>query len=129
IGYRSVARGLLRSRVVPGALSRLVFLHGEGPHRDLHSFPTRRSSDLKPLMPSKPPETGPEMTDAIAEPLRNSAMAIASVISGPRSEEHTSELQSREISYAVFCLKKKKMAAPGGTAATERPAWAPSESR
>ena len=27
----------------------------------------------------------------------------------PRSEEHTSELQSREtISYAVFCLKKKK---------------------
>src|SRR5213594_4647280 len=28
---------------------------------------------------------------------------------GPRSEEHTSELQSRTlISYAVFCLKKKK---------------------
>src|SRR5216110_3986715 len=28
---------------------------------------------------------------------------------GHRSEEHTSELQSRElISYAVFCLKKKK---------------------
>src|SRR3712207_8395517 len=24
-----------------------------------------------------------------------------------RSEEHTSELQSRNISYAVFCLKKK----------------------
>src|SRR3712207_8706543 len=24
-----------------------------------------------------------------------------------RSEEHTSELQSRQISYAVFCLKKK----------------------
>src|SRR5881396_4006911 len=28
----------------------------------------------------------------------------------PRSEEHTSELQSlRTISYAVFCLKKKKI--------------------
>src|SRR3712207_7382139 len=26
-----------------------------------------------------------------------------------RSEEHTSELQSRNISYAVFCLKKKKI--------------------
>src|SRR3712207_8758774 len=25
-----------------------------------------------------------------------------------RSEEHTSELQSRHISYAVFCLKKKQ---------------------
>src|ERR1043165_103111 len=30
----------------------------------------------------------------------------------PRSEEHTSELQSRGlISYAVFCLKKKRIAA------------------
>src|SRR3712207_8918803 len=28
---------------------------------------------------------------------------------GKRSEEHTSELQSRNISYAVFCLKKKKL--------------------
>src|SRR3712207_8137380 len=27
---------------------------------------------------------------------------------GPRSEEHTSELQHANISYAVFCLKKKK---------------------
>src|SRR3712207_9019765 len=26
-----------------------------------------------------------------------------------RSEEHTSELQSANISYAVFCLKKKKI--------------------
>src|SRR6056297_2678655 len=31
------------------------------------------------------------------------------VLGGERSEEHTSELQSlRRISYAVFCLKKKK---------------------
>src|SRR3546814_4418706 len=30
-------------------------------------------------------------------------------VSGDRSEEHTSELQSlMRISYAVFCLKKKK---------------------
>src|SRR3546814_4094562 len=30
-------------------------------------------------------------------------------LGGPRSEEHTSELQSlMRISYAVFCLKKKK---------------------
>ena len=33
----------------------------------------------------------------------------AGTIQPARSEEHTSELQSREtISYAVFCLKKKK---------------------
>src|SRR2546430_10622381 len=30
------------------------------------------------------------------------------VAAADRSEEHTSELQSQSISYAVFCLKKKK---------------------
>src|SRR2546427_6021423 len=29
-------------------------------------------------------------------------------VSGSRSEEHTSELSHSQISYAVFCLKKKK---------------------
>src|SRR5213076_3635044 len=34
---------------------------------------------------------------------------LATAITRPRSEEHTSELQSLPtISYAVFCLKKKK---------------------
>src|SRR3712207_8309050 len=33
--------------------------------------------------------------------------AVAAIVG--RSEEHTSELQSRHISYAVFCLKKKKI--------------------
>src|SRR3546814_2175075 len=34
---------------------------------------------------------------------------MAAVPAWPRSEEHTSELQSlMRISYAVFCLKKKK---------------------
>ena len=34
---------------------------------------------------------------------------MSGLVFEPRSEEHTSELQSREtISYAVFCLKKKK---------------------
>src|SRR3546814_1182490 len=52
-----------------------------------------------------------------AEPARVMALLISDVVgddpgtiaSGPRSEEHTSELQSlMRISYAVFCLKKKK---------------------
>src|SRR3546814_3101084 len=35
---------------------------------------------------------------------------LRSYLYGTRSEEHTSELQSlMRISYAVFCLKKKKM--------------------
>src|SRR2546426_6095075 len=36
------------------------------------------------------------------------AFASALASSALRSEEHTSELQSPCISYAVFCLKKKK---------------------
>src|SRR3546814_7751861 len=37
------------------------------------------------------------------------AIVDASVVVTNRSEEHTSELQSlMRISYAVFCLKKKK---------------------
>src|SRR3546814_9523208 len=35
--------------------------------------------------------------------------AVSAALAVPRSEEHTSELQSlMRISYAVFCLKKKK---------------------
>src|SRR3989475_4139317 len=36
------------------------------------------------------------------------AMSLEDFAVGTRSEEHTSELQSQSISYAVFCLKKKK---------------------
>src|SRR3546814_9721040 len=40
----------------------------------------------------------------VAPPLRT-----ANIVAALRSEEHTSELQSlMRISYAVFCLKKKK---------------------
>src|SRR3546814_2947276 len=41
-----------------------------------------------------------------SQPASNSSI---SACQGTRSEEHTSELQSlMRISYAVFCLKKKK---------------------
>src|SRR3546814_2701629 len=40
---------------------------------------------------------------------RTMALYTALSLDPPRSEEHTSELQSlMRISYAVFCLKKKK---------------------
>src|SRR2546427_8963270 len=37
-----------------------------------------------------------------------------------RSEEHTSELHHSQISYAVFCLKKKKNKKPYDERYTER---------
>src|SRR3546814_9874660 len=46
---------------------------------------------------------------AHAEPLRSGILCLGRALKHSRSEEHTSELQSlMRISYAVFCLKKKK---------------------
>src|SRR3546814_3178601 len=40
--------------------------------------------------------------------LQSAAYIVCAFLSGMRSEEHTSELQSlMRISYAVFCLKKQ----------------------
>src|SRR5262249_61834159 len=70
-----------------------------GPLRDLHSFPTRRSSDL-PAAPRAP--TGSRRHRGTAAPMGGRAARAAAA--GPRpgraprsswgSEEHTSELQS-----------------------------------
>src|SRR5687768_17813026 len=88
-------------------------------HRDLHSFPTRRSSDLSPRVPMVAGSRlgrrpGPQ---TIAAPRVRSAMssrlARRRLRSGPpaqRSEEHTSELQSRLHLVCRLLLVKKKLA-------------------
>src|SRR3546814_2612433 len=49
-------------------------------------------------------------------------LATAGLLMGARSEEHTSELQSlMRISYAVFCLKKKKTTDHHNTYPTSSP--------
>src|SRR5438477_4294583 len=47
---------------------------------------------------------------AAARGLKTVVPAVDVVLSSPypRSEEHTSELRHMSISYAVFCLKRKK---------------------
>src|SRR5947208_17007839 len=72
------------------------FFQGYADYRDLHSFPTRRSSDLS--MSTNQPETG-ALTDK------------AALITGAaRPDRKSTRLNSSHqiISYAVFCLKKKK---------------------
>src|SRR5690349_23817186 len=72
-------------------------------HRDLHSFPTRRSSDLRASAAS---DTGS------AESAVSSGQADAAAPS-PDSADPVDRKSTRlnsshvEISYAVFCLKKK----------------------
>src|SRR5205814_7316818 len=92
-------------------------------HRPLHSFPTRRSSDLT-LPPygfywfaltaeSEPPAwhtPAPEpMPEYITMVFRHSLTeALASTGSELRSEEHTSELQSLRHLVCRLLLEKKK---------------------
>src|SRR3546814_2178120 len=52
---------------------------------------------------------GRPLIGALARAARNARPPAVRGSAGLRSEEHTSELQSlMRISYAVFCLKKKK---------------------
>src|SRR5690625_6347899 len=80
-------------------------------HRDLHSFPTRRSSDLL-VNPS-----GSDNSDNVTTSPTVSVdadvdwgFATAEVSSeAPRSEEHTSELQSRGHLVCRLLLEKKNI--------------------
>src|SRR3546814_6516118 len=87
-----------------------------------HSFPTRRSSDLRSpcaeTMACRAAGGQPCGTPLSVGPIpvrsnepEGTAHALLSIGFDDRlrSEEHTSELQSlMRISYAAFCLKKKK---------------------
>src|SRR3546814_7976364 len=56
--------------------------------------------------PTAPVPTGPSHPHSV---LSEPSQFVTSFTTALRSEEHTSELQSlMRISYAVFCLKKKK---------------------
>src|SRR5690606_42017923 len=90
-------------------------------HRDLHAFPTRRSSDLGPVQTGslnpldlvvKLVEAGADINARMhAEPNdgnRNDMNRIGATAFLLRSEEHTSELQSRENLVCRLLLEKKK---------------------
>src|SRR5437868_14634549 len=80
------------------------FFYCSGDHRDLHSFPTRRSSDLISVATRA----------ALPRPVRSQAestvarLATAAATPSIRSEEHTSELQSRFDLVCRLLLEKKK---------------------
>src|SRR5690625_7853618 len=75
----------------------IIFLYFNSHHMELHSFPTRRSSDLARFdcFPD------PKLMLSISKPLPLNMPII-------RSEEHTSELQSRGHLVCRLLLEKKK---------------------
>src|SRR5690606_41655787 len=90
----------------------ILFYSRYGALRDLHSFPTRRSSDLnrfgrtgsRPLFPCRISQLRVK-----AGVMRPPTSAIKSRISAKPDRKSTRLNSSHvKISYAVFCLKKKK---------------------
>src|SRR5690606_41799075 len=92
-------------------------------HRDLHSFPTRRSSDLSlTSLLSRPASWSIDLREAMyssGERFFSSAYSVSPMMAvrgfliscdalSIRSEEHTSELQSRENLVCRLLLEKKK---------------------
>src|SRR5437899_9185884 len=79
------------------------FLHAFADHRDLHSFPTRRSSDLSGTTTATSSSSGRRRSSTIHRP-RSTPGASASTGDRKSTRLNSSHLG---ISYAVFCLKKK----------------------
>src|SRR5437763_1677892 len=96
-------RVLALSALLPVIIS-VFFLYSSGARRHLHSFPTRRSSDL---FASK----GESARDVCLIPASAHGTNPASAqMMGLRIDRKSTRLNSshRCISYAVFCLKKKR---------------------
>src|SRR5690349_24016977 len=96
----------------------LSFFYWYGARRDLHSFPTRRSSDLAVVPLSTPASS--RVVRATSQAGRSSRLVgwrpaaagwpTDATAGEARADRKSTRLNSShvEISYAVFCLKKKK---------------------
>src|SRR5437879_13761778 len=82
------------------------FFSSYGDHRDLHSFPTRRSSDLRSLFLVSG-TNGKTTTTALLAAALGTAGPIVHNTTGDRKSTRLNS-SHRCISYAVFCLKKKR---------------------
>src|SRR5207247_3280402 len=96
-----------------------LFLYSPGDHRDLHSFPTRRSSDLvqpRISVSIRCRRRGARYSARtwlvigwFVQPSSTRGTSIGQARANTRSEEHTSELQSRVDLVCRLLLEKKKM--------------------
>src|SRR5207248_9537549 len=90
----------------------LFFFYGYGHHRALHSFPTRRSSDLVVVDPVALVKEIDGLRKLGVKIGRNLLLSDAAHLVLPRSEEHTSELQSPYDLVCRLLLEKKKQRRP-----------------
>src|SRR5437763_17115298 len=100
----------------------LISLYGSAHHRHLHSFPTRRSSDLGIIRTGVAADDGQARESWLLENAGRAGTARRIYVQSGRQfglsddggstspDRKSTRLNSshRCISYAVFCLKKKK---------------------
>src|SRR5688572_32557494 len=89
------------------------FFYRYGDHRDLHSFPTRRSSDLPEKIVDFAYRAVHEMTvksKQVIDKFYDRAPQYSYFKGCSTGDRKSTRLNSShsQISYAVFCLKKKK---------------------
>src|SRR5437899_3484925 len=80
-----------------------------GSCRDLHSFPTRRSSDLQVIAANPAGGVGHDLGFAFVLDNQRGGPGRALLAGVFRSEEHTSELQSLRHLVCSLLLEKKKL--------------------
>src|SRR5438876_4326157 len=89
-----------------------LIIHRHGLHRNLHSFPTRRSSDLEQALRRRlvADDLLARQRDQRAVGVEHGQLlADPAGVRGDRDRKSTRLNSSHpSISYAVFCLKKKK---------------------
>src|SRR5438270_2411710 len=87
------------------------FFYSHCDHRDLHSFPTRRSSDLHVFADPRLLPDGDRRRErrrlASCGPCSDASFRARMVSAPARSEEHTSELQSQSNLVCRLLLEKK----------------------
>src|SRR5439155_24496088 len=101
------------------------FFHSYGDHRDLHSFPTRRSSDLDVPWAdideiSRTP-SGLPLRLLVWGVFSPQTLTLRASGRRLRSEEHTSELQSRGHLVCRLLLEKKKTDVSARPVAADEP--------
>src|SRR5699024_12243632 len=89
----------------------VAFLVSPADPRDLDSFPTRRSSDLENQTTATQQDVDPSFSIEVKS--SDSSLTVQQVMGmiTARSEEHTSELQSRFDLVCRLLLEKKKKSA------------------
>src|SRR5207249_10475567 len=92
--------------ITPSLPTCLLFFQDSADHQNLHSFPTRRSSDLEALQNAIKHSGSQQIQVSLSVELNEIRLTDLIQLDRKSTRLNSSHVS---ISYAVFCLKKKKL--------------------